>query len=163
MDPQWRHPYGLRPTLRQMMIVVVFAALAAAVFKATSELERTLLLPFASPLLALAVAVLDRPGPAKFWLAGLIASLFVPLLAATCDLAIWRSGVGGPVPVVVLLCANAAGMIGLHRVARRLPQVCPGCGLRSRLPLGRHAAGMRWCASCGLTERRVVNHVVTAD
>ena len=30
MDPHWRHPYGLRPTLRHMMILVVHFALLSA-------------------------------------------------------------------------------------------------------------------------------------
>lgn len=160
MDPRWRHPYGLRPTLRHVMIGVVYVALASAWFRGATPGVLTLLLPLSPPLLALLVLLLERPGPAKFWLAGLIASLFVPALVAWSDLVAlmaWSdlsAQWSGPIEVVILLAlvVNAAGVAGLVRVATRWPRRCPACGLRSLLPLGRRARGLRWCVSCGARE-----------
>lgn len=153
MDPTWRHPYGLRPTLRQAMIVVVFVALAATLFRDVTPDVRTLLVPVSPPLLALLVVLFERTSPAKFWLAGLLASLFPPALAAWCDLLAWRHGRGQVTLVPVLVVVNALGLAWIRRAARRLPGSCPACGLRSLLPLGRQSRGMRWCASCGFAER----------
>src|SRR4051794_39680798 len=89
MDPNWRQPYGLRPTLRHLMILVVhFALLSALVAPLVGRGQfglMTLLVPVSLPLLSLLVFLLDRPSPAKYWLAGLIASLFFPSFVAWCD------------------------------------------------------------------------------
>src|SRR5690348_14987455 len=139
MDPRWRLPYGLRPTLRQVMIVVVFVAVATALFRGAPPLVLSVLVPLTPPLLALLVALFDRPGPAKFWLAGLIASLFPPALAAWCDLWVWWYGGDQASVALALIVVNGLGLVGLVRVTRRLPRPCPGCGMRSLLPLGRRA------------------------
>jgi hypothetical protein len=162
MDPAWRHPYGLRPTLRQLMIVVVLVAMLSAL---AAELLRmkllgvaTLLLPVAPLLLSMLVLLLDRPGPVKYWLVGLLGSLFLPALVAWFDgvlLTNWTAarallagrGIrGGGLFVLALFVLNAIGVASILRAARRRPRRCPDCGLRSVLPMG----GLRWCASCGL-------------
>src|SRR4051812_308856 len=97
MDPSWRRSYGLRPTLRQLMIAVLAAALMSALIAPSlrSGLDpmAALLLPFSFPLLAALVFLLDRPGPAKYWLVGLLGSLFLPALALGFDLVV---AAGGP-------------------------------------------------------------------
>jgi hypothetical protein len=152
MDPRWRHPYGLRPTLRHVMILVVFAAVVSALFRGAPGEVVTLVLPLTPPLLAVLVFVFERPSPAKYWLCGLLASMFVPAVAAWFDLTAWRYGEKTMV-ALALVPVNGLALVWVGRFVRRLPAACPGCGLRSLLPLGRRARGMRWCASCGFTER----------
>src|SRR3954468_18081177 len=89
MDPSWRHPYGLRLTLRHMMILVVYVALSSALFRRAAPEILTLLVPMSPPLLALLVLLFERPSPAKYWLVGLLASLFFPSLVVWCDLSTW--------------------------------------------------------------------------
>jgi len=49
----------------------------------------TLLLPVSLPLLSLLIFLFDRPSPAKYWLAGLLTSLFLPSFVA------WLRRAGG--------------------------------------------------------------------
>jgi hypothetical protein len=155
MDSRWRHPYGLRLTLRHLMILVVHAALVATMLRGLPRELVTLILPLSPPLLALLVIGLERPGPAKYWLAGFLASLFVPALVAWSDVAMLMIWVSGQVQVdlglvlLVVLVVNAVGVFSIVRSARRLPGACPDCGLRCFLPLGRRNQAMHWCASCG--------------
>lgn len=137
------------------MIAVVLAALLSA---AASPLLRKspgrdewllagLLLAASPILLAVLLLVLDRPTPAKPWLVRLVASLAPPAFVAWLDaLAVtwgwWERGAAALVPLALF---NLGGVLWLARIRRRLPGRCPGCGLRSLLPIGR----LRWCASCG--------------
>src|SRR3954451_11580901 len=90
MDPTWRRPYGLRPTLRHLMILVVHFALLlgliAPLLRGGMYGVLTFLLPLSPPLLSLLVLVFDRPSPAKYWLVGLLASLFLPSLVVWVNL-----------------------------------------------------------------------------
>jgi hypothetical protein len=152
----------LRPTLRHLMILVVHFAL---LFGLIAPLLRggmygvlTFLLPLSPPLLSLLVLVFDRPGPAKYWLVGLLASLFLPSLVVWVNLIaalawILGSRQVGAFLLILLLVVNPVGLGSVVRLARRLPRRCPECGLRSLLPLGGRSSGLLWCASCGFRER----------
>jgi hypothetical protein len=131
----------------------VISALAAPLLRpSASPIERwiaTLLVPFSPPLLAVLILLFDRPTPAKYWLVGLLASLFAPLFVLWCDAlsVAWSLGPGlGRVPFIVLVVLNLLMVASLGRLARRLPRWCPHCDRRSLLPVGR----LLWCASCGL-------------
>jgi hypothetical protein len=153
MDPRWRHPYGMRPTLRHLMILVVYVALASWMFRQAPPELLPFLLPVSPPLLALIVLLFERPSPAKYWLVGLLASFFFPALATWCDVMAWQYA---PVPSSLLFglfVINSLALAWLVRIARRWPRRCPDCRLRSLLPLGRRGKGLRWCASCGFTQR----------
>ena len=150
MDPNWRHPHGLHPTLRHLMILVVYFALvfalAAPLLRAGEAAQLTLLLPLTPPLLALLVLMFDRPGPVKYWLVGLIASPTLLGFVAWLDflaVAMGTHGLDRVFPLLVLL--NVLALSSLVLVFKRLPKRCPECGKRSMLPL----AQLRWCASCG--------------
>jgi ribosomal protein S27AE len=161
MDPNWRQPYGLRPTLRHLMILVVHFAL---LFSLVAPLIRggtygviTILLPLSPPLLAVLVLAFDRPGLAKYWLVGLLGSLFQPSLMVWFDLIAVLAFDQGSRPVgaflLLLLVMNSIGLWSIVRVVKRLPRRCPDCGLRSLLPLGNQSSRFHWCASCGYRER----------
>jgi len=159
MDPSWRYRHGLRPTLRHLMILVLGVALMSSLVaplarpgSSTADWLLILWLPLTPALLSVLILVFDRRGPAKFWLAGLIASLTLPAVVAWADgiawwFDAWRTWAA---PLAVL---NALGLAILVRLVRWLPRRCPACGLRSLLPLGRRATGLRWCASCGYSRR----------
>jgi hypothetical protein len=141
-----------------MILVVHFALICALARLFRSGIYGGLILTLAlSPtLLALLVLVFDRPSPAKYWLAGLLASLFLPSLAISFDLLaaaaggyIWRNRGS----LLILDVVNVLGVVALFRVAWRLPRRCPECGLRAWLPLGRRSTPLFWCASCGFREK----------
>jgi hypothetical protein len=161
MDPNWRYRHGVRLTLRHLMILVLHVALmsAAAVPLARrgayfpDQFQASLILAMAPGVLAVLVLVLDRPGPVRFWLAGLIASLTLPAVVTWADWLAWAFG-AWPRYAWAIVILNALGLATLLRVARRLPGRCPACGLKSLLPLGRRGPkGLRWCASCGTSRR----------
>jgi hypothetical protein len=157
MDLRRRHALALRPTLRQLMIVVGYAAVVSALAapllrSGATPIERwtaTLLVPLSPPLLAMLILLFDRPTPSKYWLVGLLASLFGPLFVLWYDALslAWSPGGGlGRVPLVVLVVLNLLMVASLARLAKRLLRRCPDCERRSLLPVGR----LLWCASCGL-------------
>ena len=150
MQSSWLRPNGLRPTLRQLMILVVHSALLFALvtpfLRGGSILFATIVLPLSPPLLAGLILLLDSPGPVKYWLVGLIASPTLAGFVAWLDFLAVEMGTHGldrVVPLLVLL--NVLGLASLFLVFKRLPRRCPECGKRSMLPL----AQLRWCASCG--------------
>jgi hypothetical protein len=108
------------------------------------------------PLLSLLVLVFDRPSPAKYWLAGLLASLFLPSLAVSFDVLAagsWWYVQKSQGILFLLVVMNGIGVVALIRLAWLLPRRCPECGLRAWLPLGRLTSALLWCASCGYRER----------
>jgi hypothetical protein len=109
-------------------------------------------LPLTLILLSLLILVFDRRGPAKFWLAGLIATLSMPAFVVWVDGLAWWLDAWRAWAVLLVVC-NALGLVALVRLAPWLPRRCPECGLRSLLPLGRRTTGLRWCASCGYSRR----------
>jgi hypothetical protein len=160
MDPTWRYRHGIRPTLRHLMILVLAVAMVSAsvaplVRPGSSPLEWVvagLTLAMSPALLAVLVFVLDRPGPSKNWLAGMIASLTLPALVVCVDGVAWWFDLFHPW-IWLLVPINAMGLIVLVRLSRRLPARCPECRLRSLLPLSKRATGLWWCASCGYNHR----------
>jgi hypothetical protein len=158
MDPHWRYRHGVRPTLRHLMILVLHVALISAAVqplaRRSADLATQLLILAGSPvLLAVLVLILDRHGPVKFWLAGLIASLTLPAVVAWFDWLAWALR-AWPRHSWVVVILNVLGLAILFRMVRRLPGLCPACGLRSLLPLGRRGPkGLHWCASCGHSRR----------
>ena len=150
MQSSWLRPNGLRPTLRQLMILVVHSALLCALvapfLRGGSLLIASIVLPLSPPLLAGLVLLLDTPGPVKYWLVGLIASPTLAGFVAWLDflaVAMGPRGLDRVFPLLVLL--NVLGLSSLFLVFKRLPRRCPECGKRSMLPL----AQLRWCATCG--------------
>ncbi len=146
----WLRPNGLRPTLRQLMILVVHSALLFALvtpsLRGGSLLIASIAVPLTPPLLAGLILLLDAPGPVKYWLVGLIASPTLVGFVAWLDfvaMAMGTHGLDRVFPLLVLL--NVLGLSSLVLVFRRLPGRCPECGKRSMLPL----AQLRWCATCG--------------
>jgi hypothetical protein len=157
MDPKWRTAYGLRPTLRQLMILVLFAAIVSSLtapsLRGKSLWTNYLLISMVlitSPLvLAMLILFLDRPGPAKYWLVGLVASLSWPAYVLWLDwfflsLGEWRNGW-----IICLVIINLFGLGSLFRIYRKLPKFCPACKEHALLPLGRARNRFYWCASCG--------------
>ncbi len=135
MDPRWRHPHGLRPTIRQLMILVVYGALVSAIAATIlrddsgppAYLAISVLVPLSPLVLALLVLIFDRGGPAKAWLVSLLAHLTFPTFMA------WVVGmmmVAGPtVPTYLLLLPATLGTFSLVRATRRFPRRCPECGV----------------------------------
>jgi hypothetical protein len=156
MDPRWRYKHGVRPTLRHLMIVVVAVALLSSVaapmvrhgVNGSDLAQATSVVIFAPALLGLLVFMMDRPGPVKNWLAGLLLQFTYPVLVVWSDVLTYWFGQGRRLfwPLVVL---NALAIPSLLRMVNRLPRRCPQCGLRSLLPLGQRASKLQWCASCG--------------
>ena len=150
MQSSWLRPNGLRPTLRQLMILVVHSALLFALvtpfLRGGSLLIASIALPLSPPLLAGLILLLDAPGPVKYWLVGLIASPTLAGFVAWLDFLAVEMGTHGLDRVFPLLALlNVLGLASLYLVSKRLPRRCPECGKRSMLPL----AQLRWCASCG--------------
>src|SRR4051795_12848971 len=90
MDPgQWR-PYGLRPTLRHLMILVLYGAALCAIFTPAfrqmpptrmAVIELFSFSVFFSPLiLVILFRLLDRPGPVRDWIVAVLLSLMLPCM-----------------------------------------------------------------------------------
>ena len=150
MQSSWLRPNGLRPTLRQLMILVIHSALLFALvtpfLRGGSFLIASIVLPLSPPLLAGLILLLDAPGPVKYWLVGLIASPTLAGFVAWLDFLAVEMGTHGLDRVFPLLALlNVLGLASLYLVSKRLPRRCSECGRRSMLPL----AQLRWCATCG--------------
>jgi hypothetical protein len=141
------------------MILVVHVALLSTLVRLFDRglyAGLIVLFPLSLPLLSLLVVVFDRPSPAKYWLAGLLASLFLPSLTISADVlaaVYWWFIEDNRVVLIVLLFVNVIGVLSLIRAAWRLPRRCPECAFRACLPLGRRSNALFWCASCGCRER----------
>lgn len=160
MNSTWSQPHGLRLTLRRIMIAVAVVAVLSAVASplmkpGTSGYDRlmaSLVLPFAPLMLAVFLFLFDRAGLVKFWLTGLLASLFLPAFVAWFDVTAWlllsRTQWRVALPLVVGL--NVLALLVLYRIFKRYtPGRCPECGRRAVIAIGRTKNGLRWCASCG--------------
>jgi hypothetical protein len=157
MPSQLRQTYGIHPTLRHLTILVLYFALLSAMLapalKSESYLVAGFLLPLSVPILAALVMLLDRRGPFKIWLAGVLTLLFLPALVAWIDWIVAVSEFGAFVSRVVpvrgaialLVVINLLGLFSLYRIVVRIPSQCPECRFRAFLPLGR----LKWCAACG--------------
>ena len=150
MPSSWLRTNGLRPTLRQLMILVVHSALLFALvrpfLRGGSLLAASIVLPLSPPILAGLILFLDAPGPVKYWLVGLVASPTLMGFVVWIDfLALTFSPHTLPRVIPLLFPLNVLGLASLILVFKRLPRRCPECGKRSLLPL----AQLRWCATCG--------------
>jgi hypothetical protein len=142
-----------------MILVVYFAvifALIATIWKDDLYALTPIILPLSPPLLALLVVLFERPGPAKFWLAGMLLSLSIPAFVVGVDVIgvlAWRAGYSPLGVLLVLLVVNPFGLVPLVWFGGRLPRHCPECGLRALLPLGGRFPRLLWCASCGFRKK----------
>jgi hypothetical protein len=168
-------PTGLKPTLRQMMVFVLWAALLAAATRAALDtgicarvgficLIAPILFGFyAAPFLLILLWLLDRRGHVRNWYCsmclvagGILAAALFLLQDPACYLLTGRPTLIFPMgPLLSVGCLFGAWK--QWQVAR--PSVCPNCGRRSvitiawpirpgskrRINLGKHG----WCASCG--------------
>jgi hypothetical protein len=112
----------------------------------------------APPLLALLVALIERPGPLKNWALSLLLCLFFPALVLYHDVAVVRDYVvhaRRPTLWATLLINAVVLTSTLPSVGRMVPRPCPRCRRRILVPLLRpfkrdkRTAKTCWCASCG--------------
>ncbi len=174
-------PTGLKPTLRQMMIIVVWAALMTAAsrqayrwggYGATVEsycqnvsIQVGIYL---MPILAILLWLLDRPGRVRAWYRSgcLIAAHFLGgfvfiLQDLVCYVLTGKTTMLFPMwPIIGLV----GFWCGWKQWQSARPRECPECGRRSVIPI---AVPLRpdskrkfnigkhgWCACCGLTCER---------
>jgi hypothetical protein len=148
------------------MIVVLDVALLSALarlFGTRASGGLFILLALSPPLLSLLILVFERPSPAKYWLAGLLMSLFFPSLVVSLDVLaaeIWWYVQESRGILLFLLVMNVIGVVLFIRAAWRLPRRCPECRFRAWLPLGRRSAPLLWCASCGFGDRAGRPHAI---
>jgi hypothetical protein len=160
------HNVGFRFTLRHFMILSVhFAVVFKVIIPLLKYAGYTRIGPIvlaavllSPPLLALLVAILERPGPLKNWAVSLLLCLFFPLLVLNHDVAVVHDYlVSGRRPTLwATLLINAVILTNtLPYVGRMVPRPCPSCRRRSLVPLLRlfkkdkRTAKTCWCASCG--------------
>jgi hypothetical protein len=166
MVPDQNPNAGHRFTFRHFLILSVYFAV---LFKVVIPLSRyaggtrigsivlgALLL--SPPLLALLVALIERPGPLKNWALSLLLCLFFPALVLNHDYAVVRDHlIRGTRPTLwATLLINAVVLTNtLPYIGRMVPRRCPNCRRRTLVPLLRllkkdkRTAKTCWCASCG--------------
>jgi len=175
MDPNPHRTYGLRPTLRHLMILVLYGAALCAVFTSSFRqmpptlkgvIELFSFSVFFSPLILwILFRLLDRPGPVRDWIVGVLISLFLPCMAIHFTLTIFVIRPGRhsmTFMIFTLLYVLFLTWYVLHHVVPTLwPSLCPTCGVRSLIPLKDRLRRIppvpqqtRWCASCGSKYRR---------
>ena len=89
--PRRRRGPGLRPTLRQHVILVGYAALVLATVAALVPGDRArvrawsvgvgVVVCLSLPVLGLMIRLLDRPGLMRSWLSGFLFAAFLPMVA----------------------------------------------------------------------------------
>jgi hypothetical protein len=174
------HPIGLKPTLRHMMIVILWAALVLAVFRmlmlgglfvAPPQIVclNVVMIVAAWPMLILAILILalDRWGPVRDWyfacckiawsaLAGVMFLLVDPV----CYFLYGQPSLIFPVlPLLGVACLWG----GTMQVRAAWPGTCPHCGHRTVIATrgtvqgaarGRRNMIRGWCATCGAAYQR---------
>lgn len=175
------HPTGLRPTLRQAMIVVAWAAVMATMVRAAIEWHligtdariSCLVVPvwvavYPMPILAILLRVLDRPGRVRGWYGSvaLTAANFVAAAAFAlqdpASLALTgRPSLTFPLGPLLAIGSLAGGWLQ-WRAAR--PRACPTCGRCAVIPVVRRLRRRErrlvrngqegWCAACGAAATR---------
>ena len=161
-------PTGLGPSIRQVMIVVLWAALLLTVFRFAARwhffhqpapifwlVVPVLVACYPMPWLALLLRLGDRPGPVRTWwvsaclaTAGLVAGVSFLGQDLLCFL---QSGQ----PTGTFPLAPLMGLMALWSGARQwqslTPGLCPSCGRRSVIALRRRRKPsiQGWCARCG--------------
>jgi hypothetical protein len=166
MDQGQAHNVGFRFTLRHLIILSVHCAVLFKVviplikfagYTRTGSIVLAALL-VSPPLMALLVALIERPGPLKNWALSLLLCLFFPLLVLNHDIAVAHDYlVSGRWPTLwatflinLVILANTLPYAG-----RMVPRPCPTCRRRTLVPLLRlykqdkRTAKTCWCASCG--------------
>jgi hypothetical protein len=162
MATEHRLPPELRPTLRHLMIGIVYFSIVFAVaapFLRSSPswsvlVAVSLILPASPVVLAVLILVLDRPGPARRWLPHMLAVLFGPVLVLWFDLYEVAARARGTrnLDLIYLAVFNGLGVLEAIRFWRNLPRACPACGFRGLVRTDARLAGPRSCASCGHVE-----------
>ena len=176
-------PTGLKPTIRQLMIVILWAALLIAATRTAVVyhlLGNTpdmvcLMVPvivnaYPMPLLALLFWLLDRPGLLRRWyMAGclIVASFAGGILFSLMD-PVCYALTGKPTMIAPMgpICALVAFWCSWKQWQVARPGSCPRCGCPSVIPIAvrLHPRSRRfvntgnhgWCASCGqYCERRL--------
>ena len=172
---------GLKPTLRQMMIVILWSAFLCAAVRALFKISvlgyridfDCMMVPILGaaipmPLLAILFWVFDRPGPVRGWycaccmaaMSVLAATLFL-LQDPICFTLTGRASLSFPMsPIVAAVCAIS----GAKHLQALWPKRCSGCGRQAVIAVGRLAqqgpgavtntAQHGWCAICGATYER---------
>jgi hypothetical protein len=168
MGQEHAHNVGFRFTLRHFIILsahcavlfkVIIPLIKYAGYTRTGPIALAALL-LSPPLLALLVAIIERPGPLKNWALSLLLCLFFPLLVLNHDVAVVHDYlVSGRRPTLwATILINAVILINtLPYAGRMVPRPCPSCRRRTLVPLLRlvkkdkRTAKTCWCASCGGT------------
>ncbi len=166
------YPYGLRPTLRQGMILVLYAALVSAWLAAVPRAsfrfkfhDIAFCLILSVCMLGVLVRLLDRPGAVRSWISRTLLAFWVPAFILRYDLGVLRRWLIGPYVVpgdwLFLLVLNPFLLRWLFvEVRQAVPLRCPTCGRRAMLlqdPArrgGRVTRDVRECLACGGTFRK---------
>ena len=174
------HPIGLKPTLRHMMIVILWAALVLAVlrmlmlgglFVAPPQIVclnvATIVAAWPMLILAVLILALDRWGPVRDW------------YFACCQIA-WSALAGAVFLLVDPVCSSLSGQPtvvfpvlpflgvaclwgGTMQLRAAWPGACPRCGHRTIIATrgrvqgaarGRRNMVRGWCATCGAAYQR---------
>jgi hypothetical protein len=169
MGPRKPQPYGLRPTLRQVMLVVLGCTLFLAILSLESRkgafpgqgwvgaFSGSIML--APGLIALPLCFLDRPGPVREWSVKCWLSLVLVMmtLLSLGELAGFGWTGQGTFMLVFHALILVCGCIGTVIVYRSLrPAQCSSCGRWAVIPLIDYPvkpedprAQPGWCAACG--------------
>jgi hypothetical protein len=174
MGPRIPQPYGLRPTLRQLMLVVLGCTLFLGLLSMESRKgairDEGWLGAFwgsimlAPGLIALPLCFLDRPGPVrewsvKCWLSLVLVTLTLISLGQLAGFGWTDQGTFRLVLHALILVCGCIGTVIVYRSLR--PARCSSCGRLAVIPLidspvkpqdPRAQSG--WCAACGQDYRR---------
>ena len=172
---------GLKPTIRQMMILVMWAALVSAGVRVLYSSHvigfsiefNCIMIPLlvssiGLPLLVLLLRIFDTRGPVQDWyragcMAGgsLLSGLVFLLQDPACYVLIGKTSLTFPTAPLVAAVCLVTGAIQLRSL---LPRQCAHCGRRDVITVARPArVGSRrlintgnhgWCANCGATYER---------
>ncbi len=175
------HPTGLKPTLRQMMIVVLWAALLTAGIRAAIHWQifgdspemACVAVPinlgiWPMPLLAALIWLLDRPGQVRTWYRSvcmIVASFLSGILFSLQDLACYyltgRPTLTFPMGPIASLVFFWCGWMQWQQAT---PRRCPSCERKSVIPVARplrpgskrmfNTGKCGWCAICGASCER---------
>jgi hypothetical protein len=174
-------PSGLKPTLRQLMIFVLFTALLAAMLRAMirfgllgDRIEFVcMMVPitfgfYPAPVLVALLWLLDRRGHVRSWycsmclaVGSILAAIMFLIEDPVCYLLTGKPTMTFPMcPLLGIACVFGAWK--QWQITR--PSICPNCGHRSIItiawpirPESKRLVNLGkhgWCASCGLEFER---------
>jgi hypothetical protein len=174
-------PTGLKPTLRQMMIVVLWAALLIAALRAliywqllgNSPEMVCLSVPinvgvWPLPLLAILLLLLDRPGRVRGWYCtvclaagGFLCGILFMLADPVCYYLTGKTTIMFPMDPIFSFVFFLAGWMQWRPIR---PRQCPNCARIAVIPIAvpMNPSSKRmvnlskhgWCASCGASCER---------